>query len=184
MSCVASLASLFICRSTALRAWPLRPQLKRDPLGSPFSMTVSRSSVVLVSALLVCCARSIERTEPMPLYPVHGAVVDSVHGLPPPHARVGVAHGGSRTRRLSPDQRVPVDSLGVFTRLLPAGRHRISAEAMGVIARGAVVGLPGDSARTLRLSLPWQVIKLGTWSQSRVAKHGLEIAGGGCPIGT
>ena len=124
-------------------------------------MTVSRSSVVLVSALLVCCARSIERTEPMPLYPVHGAVVDSIHGLPLPHARVGVAHGGSRTCRLSPDQRVPVDSLGVFTLLLPAGRHRICAEAIGFIARGAVVGLPGDSARTLRLSLPWQVIKLG-----------------------
>src|SRR5207245_9016761 len=30
----ASLASLFFCRSTALRQRPLRPQLKRDPLGT------------------------------------------------------------------------------------------------------------------------------------------------------
>src|SRR6266700_3984154 len=33
-NCVASLASLFVCRSNALRPPPLRPQLKRDPLGS------------------------------------------------------------------------------------------------------------------------------------------------------
>ena len=32
-NCVASLASLFVCRSTALRQRGLRPQLKRDPLG-------------------------------------------------------------------------------------------------------------------------------------------------------
>ena len=33
-NCVPSLASLFICGSTALRQRALRPQLKRDPLGS------------------------------------------------------------------------------------------------------------------------------------------------------
>src|SRR3989442_3849979 len=65
-------------------------------------MTVSQSPVVLLSVLLVGCTRSIERTEPKPLYPVHGAVVDSINGLPLPHARVGVAHGGSRTCRLPP----------------------------------------------------------------------------------
>src|SRR5947207_6888248 len=32
-NCVASPASLFVCRSTALRQRALRPQLKRDPLG-------------------------------------------------------------------------------------------------------------------------------------------------------
>src|SRR6266480_2484991 len=32
-NCVASPASLFFCRSTALRPRALRPQLKRDPLG-------------------------------------------------------------------------------------------------------------------------------------------------------
>ena len=32
-NCVASLASRFICGSTALRQHALRPQLKRDPLG-------------------------------------------------------------------------------------------------------------------------------------------------------
>ncbi len=124
-------------------------------------MTVSQSPVVLLSVLLVGCTRSIERTEPKPLYPVHGAVVDSINGLPLPHARVGVAHGGSRTCRLPSDQRVPVDSVGVFTLLLPAGRYRICGEAIGFIARAALVELPGDSVRTLRLSLPWQVIKLG-----------------------
>ncbi len=66
-------------------------------------MTVSQSPVVLLSVLLVGCTRSIERTEPKPLYPVHGAVVDSINGLPLPHARVGVAHGGSRTCRLPSD---------------------------------------------------------------------------------
>src|SRR5881392_1756110 len=44
-------------------------------------MTVSQSPVVLLSVLLVGCTRSIERTEPKPLYPVHGAVVDSINGL-------------------------------------------------------------------------------------------------------
>ena len=124
-------------------------------------MTVSQSPVVLLSVLLVGCTRTIERTEPKALYPVHGAVVDSTNGLPLPHARVGVAHGGSRTCRLPSDQRVPVDSVGVFTLLLPAGRYRICAEAIGFIARSALVELPGDSVRTLRLSLPWQVFKLG-----------------------
>src|SRR3989475_5720154 len=100
-------------------------------------MTVSQSPVVLLSVLLVGCTRSIERTEPKPLYPVHGAVVDSINGLPLPHARVGLAHGGSRTCRLPSDQRVPVDSVGVFTLLLPAGRYRICAEAIGFIARAA-----------------------------------------------
>src|SRR5438105_14103755 len=32
-NCVASLATLFVCRCTALRQRRLRPQLKRDPLG-------------------------------------------------------------------------------------------------------------------------------------------------------
>src|SRR5256885_15512569 len=121
-------------------------------------MTVSQSPVVLLSILLVGCTRSIERTEPKPLYPVHGMVVDSINGLPLPHARVGVAHGGSRTRRLPPDQRGPVDSAGGFTLLLPAGRHPVCAEAIGVIARGAVVELPADSVRTLMVRLPLQGI--------------------------
>ena len=124
-------------------------------------MTVSQWPVVLLSVLLVGCTRSIERIQAKPLYSVHGAVVDSINGLPLPHARVGLAHGGSRTCRLPSDQRVPVDSVGVFTLLLPAGRYRICAEAIGFIARAALVELPGDSVRTLRLSLPWQVIKLG-----------------------
>ncbi len=33
-NCVASLASLFVCGSNSLRRQALRPQLKRDPLGS------------------------------------------------------------------------------------------------------------------------------------------------------
>ena|SRR2546422_5209680 len=123
-------------------------------------MTVSQPSVVLLSALLVSCTRSIEGTAPAPFYTVHGAVVDSIHAWPLLHARVGVARGRSQTCRIRPHQRIPVDSVGGFTLLLPAGRHRICAEAIGFIARGAVVVLPGDSARTLRLSLPWQMIEL------------------------
>src|SRR2546429_9372781 len=34
MNCVASPASLFVCGSASLRLHALRPQLKRDPLGS------------------------------------------------------------------------------------------------------------------------------------------------------
>ena len=124
-------------------------------------MTLAQSSVVLLSVLLGACTRSIERIQPMPLYPVHGTVVDSIHTSPLPHARVGVARGGSRTCRIRSAQRVPVDSIGGFTLPLPAGQYRICAEAIGYIARGAIVRLPGDSARTLTLSLPWQVIKLG-----------------------
>src|SRR5947207_5498479 len=40
-NCVASPARLFICRSTALRPRALRPQLKRDPLGSTHMITIS-----------------------------------------------------------------------------------------------------------------------------------------------
>src|SRR2546427_252557 len=111
-------------------------------------MTVSQSPVVLLSVLLVGCTRSIERTEPKPLYPVPGAVVDSINGLPLPHARVGLAHGGSRTCRLPSDQRVPVGSVGVFTLLLPAGRYRICAEALGFIARAALVERAGAAVRS------------------------------------
>ena len=124
-------------------------------------VTVAQSSVVLLSVLLAACTRSIERIQPMPLYPVHGTVVDSIHASPLPHARVGVARGGSPTCRIRSAQRVPVDSIGGFILLLPAGQYRICAEAIGYIARGAIVRLPGDSARALTLSLPWQVIKLG-----------------------
>src|SRR5207245_10227408 len=108
-------------------------------------MTVSQSPVVLLSVLLVGCTRSIERTEPKPLYPVHGAVVDSINGLPLPHARVALAHGGSRTCRLPSDQRVPVGSVGVFTLLLRAGRYQICAAAIGFIARSRLVELPAAS---------------------------------------
>ena len=124
-------------------------------------MTVAQSSVVILSVVLTACARNIERTKPMALYPVHGTVVDSIHASPLPHARVGVAGGSSRTCRIPSAQRVPVDSIGGFTLLLPAGRYQICAEAIGYIARGAIVRLPGDSARTLTLSLPSQLIKLG-----------------------
>jgi len=34
---------------------------------------------------------------PKPLYPFTERWFDSINGLPLPHARVGVAHGGSRT---------------------------------------------------------------------------------------
>src|SRR5437870_11947429 len=39
MNCVASPTSLFVCGSTALRPRALRPQLKRDPLGSALTQT-------------------------------------------------------------------------------------------------------------------------------------------------
>ncbi len=37
------LASLFLCRSTTLRQQPLRPQVKRDPLGRSGSMSTPRT---------------------------------------------------------------------------------------------------------------------------------------------
>src|SRR6266496_5509619 len=56
---VASLASLFICSSTALRRWALRPQLKRDPLGSMLDhmeeidhVTLRRRRLVIRSAVV------------------------------------------------------------------------------------------------------------------------------------
>src|SRR6266581_4175690 len=140
-------------------------------------MTVSQPSVVFLSVLLVCCTRSIERTAPAPFYPVHGAVVDSIHARPLRHARVGVARRRSQTCRIRPDQRIPVDSVGSFTLLLPAGRYRICAEAIGFIARGAVVVLPADSARTLRLSLPWQIIKLEETRLPGLPNKRLKLAG-------
>src|SRR6266496_5558232 len=56
---VASLASLFVCGSTALRRWALRPQLKRDPLGGalPPHNHLSVNSVVW-------CVRGAPHLEP------------------------------------------------------------------------------------------------------------------------
>src|SRR5205814_4737430 len=45
---VASLASLFICRSNSLRPRALRPQLKREPLGSPALDRMSSTFVLAV----------------------------------------------------------------------------------------------------------------------------------------
>jgi hypothetical protein len=47
-SCVASLAILFVCRSTSLRPRARRPQLKRDPLGVT-------EALVRLRLLLLCC---------------------------------------------------------------------------------------------------------------------------------
>src|SRR5256885_7526542 len=49
-NCVVSLASLFLCRSAALRHWALRPQLKREPLGGikqPSRMFLSKRAAAL-----------------------------------------------------------------------------------------------------------------------------------------
>jgi len=124
-------------------------------------MIISRLAVLPFTVVLVSSAKRIDRTEPAPLYPVHGTVVDSIHALPLRHARVGTARGGSRTCRLPAEHRVPVDSVGSFTLLLPAGRHRVCAEAIGFIPRAAIVVLPRDSSRVLTLSLPWKPIPLG-----------------------
>src|SRR3989442_5751721 len=98
-------------------------------------MIMSQLAVLALSLALVCCAKRIDRTEPTPLYPVRGTVVDSMHALPILNATVGTARDGSRTCRLRGEHRVPVDSVGSFTLLLPAGRHHVCAEAIGFIAR-------------------------------------------------
>src|SRR6266702_2837740 len=69
-NCVASLASLFVCRSTALRRRTLRPQLKRGPLGgreiipetvSPTKRGAARNDKVLAATPVprgrLCSAR-------------------------------------------------------------------------------------------------------------------------------
>ncbi len=55
-NCVASRASLFFCRSTALRHRVLPPQLKRDPLGSNIEIHAMRArpeSIIRLSGLVV-----------------------------------------------------------------------------------------------------------------------------------
>jgi len=122
---------------------------------------MSQLAVLALSLALVCCAKRIDRTEPTPLYPVRGTVVDSMHALPILNATVGTARDGSRTCRLRGEHRVPVDSVGSFTLLLPAGRHHVCAEAIGFIARAGIIVLPRDSSHVLTLSLPWKPIPLG-----------------------
>ena len=56
MNCVAPLASLFVCRSIALRLRALRPQLKREPLDSctlPSTVSVFPAIFGLVCGWLV-----------------------------------------------------------------------------------------------------------------------------------
>src|SRR2546426_5697077 len=48
---VASLANLFVCRSSALRPRAWRPQLKRDPLGDPCRSLVCTSLPLLTDML-------------------------------------------------------------------------------------------------------------------------------------
>ena len=50
-NCVASLASLFVCRSNSLRPGALRPQLKRDPLGSAAKVTHRAPSWVVTGTM-------------------------------------------------------------------------------------------------------------------------------------
>ncbi len=124
-------------------------------------MITSQLAVLPLTLVLVCCAKRIDRTEPTPLYPLRGTVVDSIHALPILNARVGTARGDSRTCRIRGEHRVPVDSVGGFTLLLPAGQHHVCAEAIGFISRAGIVVLPRDSSRVLTLSMPWKPIPLG-----------------------
>ena len=124
-------------------------------------MIMSQLAVLPLTLVLVCCGKRIDRTEPTPLYPLRGTVVDSIHALPILNARVGTARGDSRTCRIRGEHRVPVDSVGGFTLLLPAGRHHVCAEAIGFISRAGIVVLPRDSGRVLTLSMPWKPIPLG-----------------------
>src|SRR2546428_7417328 len=68
-------------RSTLFPYTTLFRSLKRDPLGSP-DMIMSQLAVLPLTLVLVCCAKGIDRTEPTPLYPLRGTVVDSIHALP------------------------------------------------------------------------------------------------------
>ncbi len=102
-------------------------------------MIMSQLAVLPLTLVLVCCGKRIDRTEPTPLYPLRGTVVDSIRG----------------------EHRVPVDSVGGFTLLLPAGHHHVCAEAIGFISRAGIVVLPRDSSRVLTLSMPWKPIPLG-----------------------
>src|SRR5206468_5810253 len=52
-NCVASLASLFVCRSNALRPRALRPQLKRDPLGGAMSQRQFASVLFAVLGVFI-----------------------------------------------------------------------------------------------------------------------------------
>ena|SRR6266540_1858836 len=122
-------------------------------------MLISAWPVALLSLMLVCDAKRVDRREPQQTYQVRGTVIDSIYGRPIPIARVAPSRS-SRSYRLPADHRLPVDSLGAFSLPLPAGQYYVCAEAIGFVPRGAIVVLPRDSARTLVLSLPWQVIKL------------------------
>src|SRR2546422_2061428 len=73
-------------------------------------MIMSQLAVLPLTLVLVCCGKRIDRTEPTPLYPLRGTVVDSIHALPILNARVGTARGDSRTCRIRGEHRVPVRS--------------------------------------------------------------------------
>src|SRR2546422_4821471 len=62
-NCVASLAGLFVCGSTALRPRALRPQLKRDPLGGalPFHKRSEEHTSELQSRLHLVCRLLLEK---------------------------------------------------------------------------------------------------------------------------
>ena len=87
-NCVASPASLFFCRSTALRPRALRPQLKRDPLGCTDPSGVAHMRAITGIAVAIVLVRSACAQSHLDTVPFVGCPADGQQGyIAPPNAQ-------------------------------------------------------------------------------------------------
>src|SRR6266567_2785946 len=85
---VASPASLFFCRSTALRPRALRPQLKRDPLGCTDPSGVAHMRAITGIAVAIVLVRSACAQSHLDTVPFVGCPADGQQGyIAPPNAQ-------------------------------------------------------------------------------------------------
>jgi len=110
----------------------------------------------------LACGRVSSPTPQSGSLSIRGVVTDRKFGQPVPHAVIW-AWRGSKRRCSSPAEFVaPADSAGWFALSVPeAGRYFVCARAIGYAWRGAKVTLPSDSARIIKLRLPYETYYLG-----------------------
>jgi len=143
-----------------LRPRTLRPQLKRDPLGSHSTIRARHASVALLVIAAACRAKAGDALIPLATFPVRGIVADSTHGFPFRGALVRASRRRDRRCERVTDPAGRTDSLGAFILQLPSGRHYICAAVIGFVSQTFLIALPADSGRVLDFRLPPIPIKL------------------------
>ncbi len=121
-----------------------------------------RALVAASVFVTLVCGRVSSPTPQSGSLSIRGVVTDTRFGRPVPHAVIW-AWRGSKRRCSSPAEFVaPADTAGWFALSVPdAGRYFVCARAIGYAWRGSKVTLPSDSARIIKLRLPYETYYLG-----------------------